>query len=113
MAMNCKPPCGKFVLLALFGVATLGWVVMLLWNWLAPILFAGGREISYLQAIGLLVLSKILFGGFRCHGGWHGRWRQDRLDRMTPEEREQFKAGMHCCFGKREQGAGMPADQAD
>ncbi len=39
-------------------------VVMLLWNALLPAIF-GLKAISFLQAAGLLVLSKILFGGFR------------------------------------------------
>jgi hypothetical protein len=110
MGMNCKSSCGmkcgKFFILAVVGIAALGWVVMALWNWLAPSLIAGGREINYLQAMGLLVLSKILFGGLRCHGGWHGRWHQSRLEKMTPEEREKFQTGMSgCCGGKQKDDA--------
>jgi hypothetical protein len=73
---------------------------MALWNWLIPALFAGGREIGYVQAIGLLVLSRILFGGLRGHG-CHGRWHRHRLENMTPEERERFQAGMRGCCGGR------------
>lgn len=113
MGMNCKSRCGKFFLLAVVGIAALGWVVMALWNWLAPALFLGGREISYLQAMGLLVLSKILFGGFRGHCGWHGRCHPNRLEQMTPEEREKFKSGMRCWFGKREQEEVAPKEQDD
>ncbi len=102
MGMNCKPRCWKIVVLAIVGIAVLGWVVMALWNWLMPALFLG-KEISYLQAIGVLVLSKILFGGFRCHG-WHGRCHGHRFEQMTPEEREKFQAGMRgCCWGKRKE----------
>lgn len=98
--MICKPKCWKIVLLVLAGVAALGWVVMSLWNWLIPNLFDGGKHIDYLQALGLLLLSKILFGGFR-HGGY-GRWHHHRLEQMSPEEREKFQAGMRSChFGKR------------
>ncbi len=103
MGMNCKARCGKFALLAVLGLAALGWVVMALWNWLAPILFVGGREISYLQALGLLVLSKILFGGLRCRGRWHERCHDNRWDHMTPEEREKFKTGMRGCFFRHKQ----------
>lgn len=114
MGMNCKPRCWKIVLLALFGIAALGWVVMALWNWLIPSLFVGGQELDYVHAIGLLILSKILFGGFRCHGGWHGRWHQNRLEKMTPEEREKFQTGMLSCCGKRSQdGADAPKEQHD
>jgi len=55
-------------LLVVVGIAALGWVVMALWNWLIPSLFIGAKEIGYVQAMGLLLLSKILFGGFRGHG---------------------------------------------
>jgi hypothetical protein len=113
MDMNGKSRCGKFFLLAVLGIAALGWVVMALWNWLVPALFLGGKEINYLQAMGLLVLSKIMFGGLRGHGGWHGRWHQNRLDQMTPEEREKFKTGMRCWFGKCKQEAVKPKEQTD
>jgi hypothetical protein len=99
MSMNCKPRCAKFVVLAVFGVAALGWLVMALWNWLMPALFFGAREIGYLQAMGILVLSKILFGGFRGHCG-HGHWHRQRLEQMTPEEREKFQNGMRNWCGR-------------
>lgn len=101
MGMNCcKGKCWKIGVLVAVGIAAVGWVVMALWNWLMPALFAGTREIAYLQALGLLVLSKILFGGFR-HGCPGGRWHRHRLENMTPEEREKFQAGMRgCCGGK-------------
>ena len=100
MGMNCcKAKCWKIGLLVVVGVAALGWVVMALWNWLIPTLFVGGKEIGYVQAMGLLLLSKILFGGFRH--GCHGRWHRNRLENMTPEEREKFQSGMRgCCGGK-------------
>src|ERR1019366_4946331 len=105
MGMNCKlrcgTRCGKFFILAVLGIAALGWVVMALWNWLMPTLFFGTKEIDYLQALGLLLLSKILFGGFRGHG-CHGRWHRNHLEQMTPEEREKFKTGMRGCCGKGE-----------
>ena len=82
-----------------------GGVVMLLWNWLAPTLF-GLRLITFWQAIGLLALCRILFGGFGLGGGGHrnsrrrmdGRIRQrmaERCEQMTPEERERFRQGFH------------------
>jgi len=43
-----------------------GEIVLHLWNWLLPSLF-GWREITFWQAVGLLALCRILFGGF----GWH------------------------------------------
>jgi len=85
--------------IVLAAVAVLGGLVMLLWNAIVPGLFAGARPIEYLEALGLLVLSRILFGGFRGHGGWHGHrhWRHEgRWGAMTSEERERFRRGMPC-----------------
>jgi hypothetical protein len=109
MGMNCKPRCGKFIVLALLGVAAVSWVVMALWNWLMPELFFGAKEIGYLQAVGILVLSKILFGGFRGHGG-HGRWHHQRWEQMAPDEREKFQTGMRNWCGRRKNEAVVPAD---
>jgi hypothetical protein len=73
-----------------------GEVVMHLWNWLLPSLF-GWHPIGFWQALGLLLLCRILFGGFGGHGrdGHRARrrWRED-WERMTPEEREKFRHGM-------------------
>ena len=76
-------------------VAIIGEIVMHLWNWLLPPLF-GWRPIGFWQALGLLVLCRILFGGFG-HNGNHGgkrRRMQERWDQMPPEEREKFRQGM-------------------
>jgi hypothetical protein len=77
-----------------------GTVVRLLWNWLMPSLF-GAPIISFWQALGLLALCRILFGGIGPRGVGHragGRFRE-RWHRMTPEERERFRAGMGRHFG--------------
>ena len=85
--------------IALFGSLAVGAVtfaVMSLWNVLMPGIFAL-RTITFWQALGLLVLSKILFGGFRPARGGGPRWRHrmmERWEHMTPEEREKFKQGM-------------------
>ena len=60
-------------------VALGGLVVWWLWNWLMPELF-GLRELTFWQALGLLALSRILFGGFgrSGHNGMHaGKRRRD------------------------------------
>ncbi len=101
MGMNCRMKCWKIGVLVVVGVAALAWVVMALWNWLLPELFFV-KEISYVQAIGVLLLSKILFSGFRGHG-CHERWHRHRWENMTPEEREKFKSGMSGCCGKSRQ----------
>lgn len=90
----------KFAALATLGVIVFGFVVMNLWNWLMPALF-GLRMIGFWQALGLLILSKILFGGFRGRPGHGMHWRhrmKARWEQMTPEEREKFREGMrHRC----------------
>jgi hypothetical protein len=86
----------KIAVLVTLGVAVMSFVVMGLWNWLMPGLFALHR-ISFWQALGLLVLGKILFGGFRGPRGGHMHWRgrmMERWEKMTPEEREKFREGM-------------------
>ena len=95
------------------GIAALfGWVVMLLWNALLPAVLGVGT-ITFWQALGILVLSKILFGGFSGHG--HGRSRhhdhhrhyrmREKWMHLSPEEREKMKAEYdhHCgCDDKKE-----------
>lgn len=83
----------KILVFVLVGVAALSWVVMALWNWLMPALFTGAHEIGYLQAFGVLVLSKILFN-LGPRGGRHGHCRYRLLENMTPEEREKFRNGI-------------------
>ena len=93
------------------GVFIFGSILMLLWNALLPAVL-GVHTITFWQALGILILSKILFGGFsgghghhRHHGyrnGWHGKWMHmspeerhnwhDKWTNMTPEEREKMKA---------------------
>jgi hypothetical protein len=81
------------------AVAALSAIVMLLWNAVVPGIFAAAARIDYLHALGLLVLSRILFGGFRGHGGWrgrmHGHRHWEKWQAMTPEEREQFHRHGH------------------
>lgn len=84
----------KWVVLgiAIFTLVIL--IVMYLWNWLVPVLF-NGPVITFWQAAGLLLLSKILFGfGRKGPGGHYNRKHriQEKLSRMSPEEREAFKS---------------------
>ncbi|WHZ11879.1 MAG: hypothetical protein OJF60_002318 [Burkholderiaceae bacterium] len=91
----------KFVALALLAIAVLSAVVMLLWNWLVPALFAGAHAISFAQAVGLLVLSRILFGGFRGRPGWHRHGPGARWAALSDEERERLREGR--CGARRQQ----------
>lgn len=97
---NFKARCLKISLLAIAGIAALGAVVMLLWNWLIPAVFVGAQPVSYLQALGILLLSKILFGGF--HGRCHGRWRErhQHWENISPEEREKLRSHFHGRWGQ-------------
>ena len=55
-----------------------GFVVRQLWNWLLPPIF-GLREVTFWQALGLLALCRILFGGFG-RGGSHAGPRRARRE---------------------------------
>lgn len=83
------------VLGMLLFIAAGGALVMQLWNWLLPPLF-GWPEVGFWQALGLLALCRILFGGFRLHGCGRpcGRRMGERREQMTPEERERFRQGV-------------------
>ena len=86
----------RVLLIVTVAFVVFGFVTMHLWNWLVPAIF-GLRTITFLQAIGLVLLSKILLGGFRPPWAGRRRWREhmaERWEKMTPEERERFRAGM-------------------
>jgi hypothetical protein len=66
-----------------------GLLVKALWNWLMPVVF-GLREIDYAQAVGMIVLARVLFGirGMRpgFGGGWHGRGHPARRGPCSGED---------------------------
>ncbi len=82
-----------FIIIA--AVLLLGFVVMLLWNFIFPAVLHTER-ITYWQAVGLLVLCRILFFGFRRRSHkpnmWRGGppWRQKWMN-MNDEERAKFR----------------------
>jgi hypothetical protein len=78
-----------------------GEIVLHLWNWLLPTLF-GWRQITFWQAVGLLTLCRILFGGVSGRGFHRSNYRRrmaERCEHMTPEERERFRQRMRERFG--------------
>jgi uncharacterized membrane protein len=78
-----------------------GDVVKLLWNWLMPALF-GWQELTFWQALGMLALCRILFGGFGMNSSGRSNSRRrmrERLEHMTPEERERFREGVRGRLG--------------
>jgi Ca2+/H+ antiporter, TMEM165/GDT1 family len=98
--MKRRSRIGKAFMILLCVVAFVvlfTFIVMSLWNAILPAVL-GVSTITFWQAMGILVLSKILFGGF---GGWQhkrehfkNRWRQrmqEKWANMTPEQKEKFK----------------------
>jgi hypothetical protein len=86
----------KMIAIVFAGVIALAAIVMWLWNWLVPDLF-NGPMINFFQAIGLMLLSRILFRGFHKMGGCNGQpygpwnnWKQ-KMENMSPEERERMR----------------------
>jgi len=75
-------------------MAVFSWAVMLLWNYVVPSVFHG-PQIGYWQALALLVLCRILFGGLRGWRGSRGHWRRhmwrERWESLTPEERARLR----------------------
>jgi hypothetical protein len=112
-----------FVTLGVLAMIGLGYLVMFLWNLLIPELF-NGPVLTFWQAVGLFVLTKILLhsSGFNRHHGlfWNrGRyhyWKtrmEEKMASMTPEEKEKFTQewGRHCRPGywQHENGKSHPA----
>lgn len=78
-----------------------GGIVQQLWNWLLPPLF-GRPQVTFWQALGLLALCRILFGGLGLRGSGRSNFRrrmEERYTHMTPEEREQFRQRMRERWG--------------
>jgi len=93
-----------FIVFGALAVLLFGLLVMGLWNAILPAVL-GVKAISFIQALGILLLSKILFGGFGGHR-WRGshQWKSKMKDRwvaMTPEEREKFSAEWKSRCGTR------------
>jgi membrane protein implicated in regulation of membrane protease activity len=84
-------PVGLILVIAAFGA-----VFMLLWNWLMPVIF-GLVTVNFWQALVLLVLARLLFGGIG-NGFWRRGRRHDmdensvrkRWMQMTLEQRKEF-----------------------
>jgi hypothetical protein len=75
----------RIVAFGAVGIAVAGGVTMALWNSLMPTIFSL-PAVSFWQALGMLVLSRLFFGSF---GGRRRRMRFAHS--MTPEERERFR----------------------
>lgn len=96
----------KIAFFVTLGVTAVTFLTMFLWNFIVPGIF-NGPEITFAQTLGILLLSRILFGGWKkswhhhayC-GPRHHRWRhkmEERWNSMTNEEKEKFKSKFaHC-----------------
>lgn len=92
---------GVMAVAAIFGFSA---IVMLLWNAILPSLLHVGI-IGYWQAMGLLVLSKILFGsmgpgGRRRHFGGPPHHLKEKFMNMSEEEKAAFKEHWQKQWGK-------------
>ena len=87
------------IMFALVGVFAFSLVVMLLWNNILPVVLHVGA-ITFWQAMGILVLSKILFSGLRGRRGMaHRKWKKQTFGQwqeMTEEEKQMFAARSGC-----------------
>lgn len=114
MKTNFKKRWYLFIPLFLIAVAVFTYITMWLWNSLLPDLFHF-QLITFWQALGLLVLGRLLFGGFGGNRGRHGlHWRnhmREKWEHMTPEEREKFRQNFHghpySCYGNTEEKASL------
>ena len=85
------------VLFITAAITAMGAVTMLLWNWLMPVLF-GTPAISFVQALGLILLSRIILGhsrrshGYWRQGHWSSHWGGDHHPEQSDEETSPTQA---------------------
>lgn len=87
--------------IALFLLAKT-FLVYYLWNWLIPTVF-DGPVINLWQALGFMLLAKVLFGFGGRWGGNKHNWKEkmkEKFENMSPEERERYKTEMYNRCGK-------------
>ena len=89
------------VILVLAVVALAAGLVVVLWNTVAITALGGAQPLDYVHALGLLVLCRLLFGGFggRRFGNRRARW--EKWQAMTPEEREALSQRWSACRPSR------------
>ncbi|MBI3794193.1 MAG: hypothetical protein HY280_05640 [Nitrospinae bacterium] len=89
----CGCRCAFGIAIALLFVFVFGYFVQLLWNWIVPSVFATVGKLAYLQAVGLVVLTRLLFGHCGRHGS-HGRWGYKKHGHHHHDD--------DCCGGEKE-----------
>lgn len=117
-----KSKAGKVLMIIVIAAAAItafGFIVMGLWNAILPEVTGGVKTINFWQALGILALSKILFGFGKGGGGWAQKrreWKEkmkDKFNAMTPEERERFKAEWKKRCGGMSWGRPQPWQEKD
>lgn len=97
--MNCKNNNQRYWLIPLRFIAFIGIVsviVMYLWNAIIPTVFSSVGTLTYYQAVGLLVLSKILFSGVPKRASCNKDFKQQsNMMNLTSEEREKLRQEWH------------------
>jgi len=106
----------RVLAIVIVAFTVFGFVVSGLWNYLMPGLF-GLRTITFWQAVGLIVLGRLILGGFPFRPGFGSApWRRrmmERWEQMTPEEREKFRQGLrHGCGWGRSADRPVGAEQS-
>jgi|LakMenEpi03Aug12_release.lakeMendotaPanAssembly.Ray.scaffolds.fasta_scaffold83807_4 hypothetical protein len=101
---------GKFILYPLFALAFIlaaGYAVMFLWNAILPEVIPAVGKVTFMQAAGLLILCRILFGGFKGGGGYgkqsfknNPEWKEKMMN-MSEEDREKFKSEWRSRCGQK------------
>jgi hypothetical protein len=97
--MTSKPFNKKFLFFIPLGIAfffLLPYAVMWLWNTILPGVI-GVKTITYWQAAGIFVLSKLLFGHFGGGGG-HKPGQRNKWKGMSDEDKAKFKEEMQKRF---------------
>ncbi len=95
-----KPSIGKIIGIAVFvivAITVFPAMTMLLWNWLIPTLFSG-PVITYWQALGLIILSKILFSSGCGRGRHHkhrnhGPWKSHLKEKIEFNHNQETHSG--------------------
>ena len=110
---------GIMLLIAVVAIPLFGFIIMSLWNAILPSVIHVST-ITFWQALGIFVLSKLLFGGF---SGGPGRRRDskqrlammNKWQNMNPEEREKWKQEMRnrCRTWGRGYNEGTPQQQEE
>ena len=83
---------------SIIGFIVRAFILKFLWNMLIPSLF-GGPFIGFFHAAGLLLIGKVISGGngYRGSRSKNREWKRkmkEKMEKMSPEERREFKEKM-------------------